>query len=223
MRSLPKSVRHVTEGGGAYLDLNEPTGFDVSISREEMQTLSILDAIDENNRTTQRELSEATGLNLAKVNFLLRRLAEQGQLKLRNISKSPNKLKYLYVLTPRGIAEKSRLTLRFAKRTMDAYAQIQKNLQARLMQLKQIGVERLVLLGEGEVTDMVIDAVKRVDGLSVAAIVGAKSGGKRRGIPVLTVIDGIAYDRAIPCDDMEIYTEQLLVQSGIDKEKLWLM
>ena len=195
----------------------------MSISREEIQTLSILDAIEGNNRTTQRELSEVTGLNLAKVNFLLRRLAEQGQLKLRNISKSPNKLKYLYVLTPRGIAEKSRLTLRFAKRTMDEYAKTRNNIHERLKHLKRTGATRIVLLGEGEVTDMVIEAVRRVDGLTVVAVVGGKEGGKRRGIPVKKLLSGLEYDRAIPCDDMEIHTEQLVTQAGVDKEKLWLM
>ncbi|MCP4604318.1 MAG: winged helix-turn-helix transcriptional regulator, partial [Proteobacteria bacterium] len=73
--------------------------------------LSVLDAISLNSKVSQRDLSKATGLNLAKVNFLLRRLAEKGFVKLRNISKNPNKLGYLYFLTPRGLTEKSRLTI----------------------------------------------------------------------------------------------------------------
>ena len=56
----------------------------MGLNLDELETLSILDAIEVNNRVTQRELSRSTGLSLAKVNFLIRRLAEKGQVKLRN-------------------------------------------------------------------------------------------------------------------------------------------
>jgi DNA-binding Lrp family transcriptional regulator len=196
----------------------------LAISREEIQTLSILDAIEDNSRATQRELSEVTGLNLAKVNFLLRRLAEKGQLKLRNISKNPNKLKYLYILTPGGLAEKSRLTLRFAKRTLLAYAKAQEDLRGRLLRLKETGAQKILLLGAGEVTDMVLEAVRSVDGMEVVGIVAEASTGKnRRGVPIIQAVDGIAYDRAIVCDDLEIHSKALVTRAGVAKEKLWLM
>ena len=191
---------------------------------EELQTLSILDAIGENSRVTQRELSEATGLNLSKINFLLRRMAEKGQVKLRNISNNPNKLRYLYVLTPGGMAEKSRLMLRFAKRTLAAYTETVDALRRRLSQLKESGVSRLLLLGEGEVTDLVMEAVQSIDGLEVVAVITPKHNGEtRRGIPCADSATGLHYDRAVPCDDVEIHSKRLLKQAGIPKEKLWLI
>jgi EPS-associated MarR family transcriptional regulator len=190
---------------------------------DELQALSVLDAISANCRVTQRELSETTGLNLAKINFLLRRMADKGLVKLRNISKNPNKLKYLYVLTAGGMAEKSRLTIRFAKRTLVEYEKTIASVRRRLDDLKKSGVSRILLLGEGMVTDLVMDAARSVEGLDVVAIVARKSSGIRHGVKTVSSARGLNYDRAVPCDDTEIHSKQLLKQAGIPKEKLWLM
>jgi EPS-associated MarR family transcriptional regulator len=196
----------------------------LDISLEEIQTLSILDAIEGNHRASQRELSKTTGLNLAKVNFLLRRLAEKGQVKLRNISKSPNKRRYLYILTPKGLAEKSRLTLRFAARTLREYSRTIAIIQESLSRLAGTGVRRIVLIGVNEVTALVVDAARQVPSLSVVGVIcPEQDGGKCRGVPVFGTADPLEFDRAVPCEHVDVHNGRLAAEVGIPTEKIWLM
>jgi EPS-associated MarR family transcriptional regulator len=81
----------------------------------------ILRLLHENPELTQRELGERVGVSLGAVNYCLKALIERGLVKVGNFSKSPNKLRYAYVLTPAGIAEKTMLTGRFLTRKMLEY------------------------------------------------------------------------------------------------------
>lgn len=64
---------------------------------------------------SQRELARAVGVSLGKVNYCLKALAEKGLVKAENFRNNANKLGYLYVLTPQGIAERMRLTVEFLR------------------------------------------------------------------------------------------------------------
>ena len=70
---------------------------------------------------TQRELSEALGVSLGATNYCLKALVEKGWLKLESFKRNPNKLGYLYLLTPTGIAAKTQLTTRFLRRKLVEY------------------------------------------------------------------------------------------------------
>ncbi len=183
-----------------------------------------MDAIALNSTASQRDLSRETGLNLAKVNFLLRRLAEKGFVKLRNGQRNPNKLGYLYILTPRGLSEKSRLTVRFAARTWREYSRTIERLRESLARLVGSGGRRVLLLGASEVVDMVFEAGTDIDGLEIIGIIDpTRNGEKRRGIPIMAAIDGIEFDWAVPCDHAESSPSELAKKAGIEEEKLWLV
>jgi EPS-associated MarR family transcriptional regulator len=70
---------------------------------------------------SQRQIASALGVSVGVVNYCLRALAQKGQIKVRNFQSSDNKLRYAYILTPRGMAEKTRLTGAFLKRKMAEY------------------------------------------------------------------------------------------------------
>jgi MarR family transcriptional regulator, temperature-dependent positive regulator of motility len=191
---------------------------------EETQVLSVLDAIERDNGASQRDLSRATGLNLAKVNFLLRKLAEKGHLKLRNVSVNPNKLRYLYILTPHGIAEKSRLTMSFVQRTLAQYGEILERLRHSLERLVALGGRRVVLLGDNEVADMVIEAAAGVEGIEIVAIVDpAHKSGERRGLGIVPSFEGLAFDRVIPCDEAGPSAAEVAGRTGVEEERIWLV
>jgi EPS-associated MarR family transcriptional regulator len=61
---------------------------------------------------------------LGKLNYCLKALKDKGLIKIQNFEKNPNKINYIYVLTPRGIAEKTKLTLNFMKRKMKEYDEL---------------------------------------------------------------------------------------------------
>lgn len=70
---------------------------------------------------SQRELAEALGVSVGAANYCLKALVEKGWVKLENFQKNPNKLGYLYLLTPMGIAAKAQLTAGFLRRKMAEY------------------------------------------------------------------------------------------------------
>ena len=83
--------------------------------------LDLLRKLEVNPEYTQRELSQEMGVSLGKINYCMKKLIEKGWIKLTNFKLSSNKLGYVYLLTPRGIEEKARLTFAFLKIKMEEY------------------------------------------------------------------------------------------------------
>src|SRR5690554_541102 len=81
----------------------------------------IMKQIEANPSISQRELARELGISLGKVNFCLKALIDVGQVKARNFKNNPNKSGYLYLLTPVGIEEKTKVTARFLKRKIEEY------------------------------------------------------------------------------------------------------
>ncbi len=73
---------------------------------------------------TQRELAKELGFSLGKLNYCLKALKQKGLIKINNFKKNPNKLNYVYILTPKGISEKTKLTINFMKRKMKEYEEL---------------------------------------------------------------------------------------------------
>ncbi|MEX0287229.1 MAG: MarR family EPS-associated transcriptional regulator [Paracoccaceae bacterium] len=97
----------------------------------------VLRILQERPDLSQRELAAELGASLGSVNYILRALTEKGQVKVRNFRASNNKLRYLYVLTPRGIAEKSRLTRGFLRRKIAEYEQLREEIEAIQSQIDE--------------------------------------------------------------------------------------
>lgn len=89
----------------------------------------LLNALEENPHMTQRDLAKKLGVSLGGVNYCLKALIEVGHIKMNNFEKNPNKLNYLYLLTPSGIKEKTILTKDFLKRKMDEYQNLKKEIE----------------------------------------------------------------------------------------------
>ena len=83
--------------------------------------LDLLRKIELNPEYTQRELSKEMDVSLGKVNYCIKKLTEKGWIKLTNFKQNPNKVGYGYLLTPRGIEEKTKLTFSFLKRKIKEY------------------------------------------------------------------------------------------------------
>ena len=90
---------------------------------------NVLRKIKSKPRSTQRELANELGFSLGKLNYCLNALKVKGLIKMRNFGRNPNKINYIYVLTPRGITEKTKLTLNFMKQKMKEYDEIKREIQ----------------------------------------------------------------------------------------------
>ena len=100
--------------------------------------LKVLRHLESNPDVTQRELAEYLGVSLGKVNYCLKALIEKGFIKVRNFKNSNHKSAYLYVLTPKGIDEKARISLAFLRRKINEYEQLKVEI-AQLQQEVSVG------------------------------------------------------------------------------------
>lgn len=101
----------------------------------------LLKALEENPGLSQRDLAKRLGVSLGKVNFCLNALIEKGSLKINNFRNSDNKLTYAYLLTPRGVEERARITVQFLKYKVQEY----ERLRAEIEELRrEAGVKGLL-------------------------------------------------------------------------------
>ena len=96
--------------------------------------LKLLREINKDPEISQRNLSNELDISLGKINYCLKALKTKGLIKIKNFKKNKNKIGYLYYLTPKGIAEKTNITIRFMKLKMKEYDELKKELN--LMKLK---------------------------------------------------------------------------------------
>ena len=90
----------------------------------------IMRILQENPDLTQRELADQLGMSVSGLNYCLKALIDKGFVKMQNFQNSKNKFKYVYLLTPMGIAEKLALTSRFLSRKMKEYEALKLEIQA---------------------------------------------------------------------------------------------
>jgi len=88
----------------------------------------LLKLLEENPEMSQRQIAAALGVSLGKVNFCLRALIEIGSVKVANFSRSSNKKAYVYLLTPKGIEEKAKVTLRFLAKKQNEYEELKREI-----------------------------------------------------------------------------------------------
>ena len=96
--------------------------------KDNQDFLNLLRKIKNNPTSSQRELANKLGFSLGKLNYCLKALKSKGLIKIENFKKNPNKFNYIYVLTPKGITEKTKLTINFMKRKMNEYDELKKEL-----------------------------------------------------------------------------------------------
>ena len=90
---------------------------------------NLLKILNDNPEITQRQLSKELGLSLGKTNYMIQALMDKGWVKFSNFKRSHNKLGYLYLITPKGIEEKSILTQKFLKRKSNQYNKLKKEIE----------------------------------------------------------------------------------------------
>lgn len=96
----------------------------------DQDNLDVLRTIYKRPKTSQREMAKVLGFSLGKLNYCLKALKNKGFIKIQNFKKQPNRMKYIqYVLTPKGLLERGKLTLNFMKRKLEEYDELKKELE----------------------------------------------------------------------------------------------
>lgn len=96
---------------------------------DEVTHYGLLKTLEENPGLSQRDLAKRLGVSLGKVNFCLNALIEKGSVKINNFRNSENKLAYAYLLTPRGVEQKARMTVEFLQIKVREYERLKKEIE----------------------------------------------------------------------------------------------
>ena len=101
----------------------------------------LLKLLESDPNISQRQLADALGISLGKVNYCLKALMTKGLIKAKNFRNSHNKLGYVYMLTARGLEDKTKVTVRFLKYKISEYEELEKEIeQLRLDAAEHEGV-----------------------------------------------------------------------------------
>ncbi len=186
---------------------------------EAHRDLQLLEAVEEDARVTQRTLSTKLGIALGLTNIYLKRLVRKGYIKCVNVQS--NRISYL--ITPRGIVEKARLTYEFMDYSLHLYAGVRQRLRT-VFQACAAGGRRVAIFGRGEAAELAYLSLKEA-GLEPIAIFDGEAGSEFLGMPVRAIRDhvDIDYDLIIVAT-LERSAQQLvteLLDNGVPREKLF--
>ncbi len=97
--------------------------------KEDQDFLNLMRKISRRPDSSQRKLASELGFSLGKLNYCLRALKQKGMIKIQNFKNNPKKINYIYVLTPKGISHKAKLTINFMKLKMFEYDELRKEFE----------------------------------------------------------------------------------------------
>jgi predicted transcriptional regulator len=202
---------------------NERSGYRAHMGKFDMdieahRDLKLLEAVEEDSRVTQRGLATQLGIALGLTNIYLRRLVHKGYIKCVNVRS--NRISYL--ITPRGIAEKARLTYEFMDYSLHLYGEVRQRLRVVLQECAAAD-RRVAIFGRGEAAELAYLSLKEC-GLEPVAVFDAAAGDDFLGMPVRPICEHhqVAYDLIIVAT-LEGSGQQFaaLIGDGVPKEKLF--
>lgn len=159
------------------------------MERQEERHLEILTAIGDGDTLTQRALAERLGVALGLTNLYLKRLAQKGYIKIVEFPRKPSARKRLrYLLTPKGIGEKTRLTYEHVAYSLSLYRRARQTLRESLSLLPENGMKRIALYGTGEAAELAYLTLKEF-GLEPVGIFSREAGGHFLGFLVRAVAE----------------------------------
>ncbi|OGW58311.1 MAG: hypothetical protein A2Y48_07655 [Nitrospirae bacterium RIFCSPLOW2_12_42_9] len=184
-----------------------------------LKTLEILEELSSNGHVTQRELSRKVGIALGLANFYIKRLVQKGYVEVIYLEK--NRLDYL--ITPKGIAEKSRLTYNYIQRSYRYVRKVRIRMREHLKELARDGVGTVVIYGGGDMAEVAYLALQEV-GIKLTAVVDDDRKGRPfLGYTILPVssIPQLSYDRIIVTEAIAVQDVGNLFQEyGIGEDRL---
>ncbi len=154
------------------------------MDRQGERNLEILTAVGEDGALTQRALAQRIGVALGLANLYLKRLANKGYIKITEFPRKPAARKRLrYLLTPKGMAEKTRLTYEYMNRSLVLYRRAREALREALADLPRDGRKRIALYGTGEAGELAYLTLREF-GLEPCGVFARTPGGTLLAMPV---------------------------------------
>jgi DNA-binding MarR family transcriptional regulator len=136
------------------------------MNHQDLRTFQILEEIGNDHVPSQRELAGKLNVSLGLVNSFMKRLTQKGYFKIRNISR--NRIRY--ILTPKGVAEKTRLTYQYIQYSYGFYKDARQKIRNLFQELAAAGVRRIVFYGIGDIAEIAFLSLQETP-IDLAAIV----------------------------------------------------
>ncbi len=141
---------------------------------QDLRTLQILEEIEKNNGPSQRDLAQKLNISLGLVNSFVKRLSHKGYFKITTIPKN----RISYILTPKGFAEKSRLTYEYIQLSYRFYNEARQKLRNLFQDFKKNGVNQVVFFGAGDLAEIAYLSLQETAIKLVAVVDEEKAGNK---------------------------------------------
>ena len=129
----------------------------------------ILETLDGQEISTQRQLAKSTGISLGQINYVLKQFLAKGLIKIGNFRKNSHKIGYAYLLTSKGIEAKSKLAARFIIYKLKEYNSIRDKLTERLIAITKNGRNRIIFIGP-EIVKEFIDCIIHEKALALVLV-----------------------------------------------------
>lgn len=189
---------------------------------QDIRTLKLLEEIDKDYTQSQRDLSNKLDISLGLVNSFVKRLANKGYFKITTLPK--NRVKY--ILTPKGVMEKTRLTYQYLQYSFELYRGTRRNLQKHFNGLEAQGVKRVVFYGVSEIAEIAYISLQET-ALKMVAIVDEKRVGKiflGNVVKDPRVLSSLSFDRilitSLKKDDSQL---EKILKKGIARSKVVML
>ncbi|MBW2096433.1 MAG: winged helix-turn-helix transcriptional regulator [Deltaproteobacteria bacterium] len=191
----------------------------MTVQKEDFHILRIMGEVDRDGSRTQRELSARLNISLGLVNTFMKRLVNKGYFKVKTLPR--NRLKYF--LTPKGLTQKSRLTIEYLKYSAHFYREVKELLLEKFEMLEEQGVKRVLFWGTGEVAELAYLYLQQT-GVQLRGIIDEQGNGQHFfGFPVehLDRLHTPDWDRILVTrlDDPE-RDVRVLMEQGIARDRI---
>lgn len=122
----------------------------MKMDQKEIKTLQLLEILEQHQTKSQRDLSLTLNMSLGLVNSFIKRLYNKGYFKIKNLPR--NRVKY--ILTPKGVAEKSRLTYKYIRYSFEFYSKARNKLRTLFRALEDRGIKKIVFYGASDLAEI---------------------------------------------------------------------
>ena len=184
---------------------------------DETAALQIFETIDKNPESSQKKISDQTGIAVGLVHSFMSRVIARGWIRAKQV----NAKRWLYFLTPEGFIEKGRLSMSYLLRTLKSYSMMQNFLYEQIKSFNESGWRRFVVLGENELAEITVLNIKATPSFELVGIIVPNPKAntvKQEKILKPEALDGTEYDIVLVCDfNFDINSFASTHQIGKDK------
>ncbi|MBU0699661.1 MAG: winged helix-turn-helix transcriptional regulator, partial [Proteobacteria bacterium] len=194
----------------------------IAMNRQDIRTLKILEEIDKGNDPSQRELAKKLDISLGLANSFIKRLVQKGYFKVTNIPKKRVK----YILTPKGAAEKTRLTYKYIQYSYKFYSETRQKLSKLFKELESQGILRMVFYGANDFAEIAYISLQETRIQIVAVVDDEKIGEKFFGNRVTSTatLDSLSFDKIL-ISSLTLTDSVLkkILEKGISRSKVVIL